>query len=176
MHFVRIDLCRPFSSVRPPGTPHCGVPCQRSSWGAVCWLYAPPAQAQDLTENVQLSFGILVAPGSGSETWTIDLSDTGSGTAEFVGGTTLTGDYEVRKGSGPPRTIFIDVAPNGTIPGITIGSFTASYDGSVISLPASGQPNPGNGKILKVGATLTIDSTVANGNHLPGITITIIKE
>ena len=89
--------------------------------GAVCWLYSPPAQAQGLAENVQLGFGALVAPPSGSETWTIDLSDTGSGTAEFVGGTTLTGDYTVTKGSGPPRTIFIDVAPNGTIPGLTIG-------------------------------------------------------
>lgn len=144
--------------------------------GAVCWLYAPLAQAQTLTENVQLTFGTLVAPASGSDTWTIDLNDSGSGTATFVGGTTLTGDYRVRKGSGPGRPIFIDVAANGTIPGLTIGSSTASYDGSVISLPASGQPNPGNGKILRIGATLTIDSTVASGTHLPGITITIIKE
>ena len=144
--------------------------------GAVCWVYAPPAPAQGLSENVQLDFGVLVAPGSGSETWTIDLNDSGSGTAEFVGGTTLTGDYTVTKGGGAPAPIFIDVAPSGTIPGLTIGSFTASYDGSVISLPASGQANPGNGKILRIGATLTIDSTVANGTHLPGITITIIKE
>ena len=142
----------------------------------LCWLYAPPAQAQTLTLNVQLDFGTLVQPSAGSETWTVDLNDTGSGTAEFVSEPTLTGDYEVRKGSGPPRTVFIDVAPSGTIPGLTIGSFTASYDGSVISLPASGQPNPGNGKILRVGATLTIDSTVANGTHLPGLTITITKE
>ncbi len=145
--------------------------------GAVCWLFAPPAQAQTLTENVQLSFGTVVAPASGSVTWTIDLNDSGSGTAEFLGGTTLTGDYTVKKGTGPNRPIFIDVAPNGSIPGLTIGTFTASYDGSTISLPASGQPAPGNqGKVLRIGATLTIDSTVASGTHLPGIIITIIKE
>ena len=73
--------------------------------GAVCWLYSLPAQAQGLAENVQLSFGALVAPASGSDTWTIDLSDTGSGTAEFVSGTTLTGDYTVTKGSGPPSRL-----------------------------------------------------------------------
>ena len=69
------------------------------------------------------------------------------------------------------------MSPSGTIPGITIGSFTASYDGSVISLPASGQPDPGGaGKTLRIGATLTIDSSVATGTHLPGFTVTIIKE
>lgn len=143
---------------------------------AAACLVALPADAQTLTETVQLQFGTLVQPSAGSETWTIDLSDTGSGTATFVGGTTLTGEYEVRKGPGPGNPISIDVAPNGSITGLTIGSFTANYDGSNISLPATGQPNPGNGKILRIGATLTIDSSVATGQHLPGLTITIIKE
>ena len=113
---------------------------------------------------------------TGTGYW-IDLNDSGSGTATFAGGTTLTGDYTVKKGGGQGRPIFIDVTPNGTIPGITIGSITASYDGSVISLPASGQPDPGGaGKTLRIGATLTIASSVATGTHLPGLTITIIKE
>ena len=34
----------------------------------------------------------------------------------------------------------------------------------------------GGGKILRIGATLTVDSTVATGTHLPGFTVTIIKE
>ncbi|MEE9278858.1 MAG: DUF4402 domain-containing protein [Myxococcota bacterium] len=144
--------------------------------GAACLLGSPAALAQTLEETVQLQFGTLVQPSAGSETWTIDLNDTGSGTATFVGGVTLTGEYLVRKGGGPGRPIFIDVAPNGSIPGLTMGSFTASYDGSVISLPASGQPNPANGKVLRIGATLTLDSSVASGQHLLGLTITIIKE
>jgi hypothetical protein len=127
---------------------------------------------------VQLQFGTLVQPSAGSETWTMDLNDTGSGTATFAGGITLTGEYVVKKGSGPGSTISIDVAPNGSITGLTIGSFTANYDGSNISLPATGQPDPGAnpGKVLRIGATLTIDTSVATGQHLPGLTITIIKE
>ncbi len=145
--------------------------------GTACWLIPFLVQAQTLTRNVQLEFGILIEPAAGSENWTIDLNDTGSGTATSVGGTTLTGDYTVRKGPGAGRPLFIDVAPNGTIPGITIGSFTASYNGSVISLPASGQPDPGGGGMtLRRGATLTIDSSVATGTHLPAFTITIIRE
>ena len=135
------------------------------------------AHAQTLTETVQLQFGVVIEPSAGSVTWTVDLNDIGSGSATPGGGITLTGDYLVKKGAGAGRPIFIDVAANGSIPGLTIGSFTASYDGSVISLPASGQPDPsGQGKVLRIGATLTIDSSVATGTPLPGITITIIRE
>jgi hypothetical protein len=143
--------------------------------GAACLLAPLPSHAQTLTENVQLQFGTVLKPTAGSVTWTIDLNDVGSGTASFVKGPTLTGDYLVKRGGGP-ALISIDVAPNASIPGITIGSFTASYDGTVISLPATNQPDPGGpGKVLRIGATLTIDSSVATGSHLPGITITIIK-
>ncbi len=145
--------------------------------GALCLLASPSAQAQTLTENVQLQFGTVIKPAAGSVTWTIDINDGGSGSADFVKGPTLTGDYLVKKGAGAGRPIFIDVVANGSVPGITLGTITASYDGTVISLPASGQPDPGGaGKVLRVGATLTIDSSVATGSHLPGITITIIKE
>ncbi len=144
--------------------------------GAACLLTSVPARAQTLTETIQLAFGNVVHP-SGSVSWAMDLSDTGSGTATPAGGITLTGEYLVQKGPGPNRSLFIDVAPNGSIPGITIDSFTASYDGSVISLPASGLPAPGTaGKVLRVGASLTITSSVSTGTHLPGITITVIKE
>lgn len=145
--------------------------------GAACLLAPRLSHAQTLTETVQLQFGTILKPTAGSVTWTIDLSDGASGTASFIKGPTLTGDYLVKKGTGPGALIDIDVAPNASIPGITIGTFTASYDGTVISLPASNQPDPGGqGKVLRVGATLTIDSSVATGSHLPGITITIIKQ
>ncbi len=144
--------------------------------GAACLLAPLTSHAQTLAETVQLQFGTILKPTAGSVTWTIDLSDGASGTASFIKGPTLTGDYLVRKGSGPGTPVDIDVSPNSSIPGITIGSFTASYDGSTITLPASGLANPANGKVLRIGATLTIDSSVATGSHLPGITITVIKQ
>ena len=74
-------------------------------------------------------------------------------------------------------TLTIDVTAGAPLPGITIGSFTATYDGSPISLPATNQPASGNaGKILTLGATITITTAVGTGTNLPPFTITVIKE
>lgn len=133
--------------------------------------------SQTLTEQTQVQWGTLVEPTSGSETWTIDTSDGGSGTATQVAGPNLSGDYLIKKGTGPNRTLFIDVTPGAPLPGLTIGSFTATCDGSTITLPASGQPSPGTaGKILTLGATITITTAVTTGTNLPPFTITVIKE
>jgi hypothetical protein len=140
-------------------------------------LAAGEGYSQTLGKEIQLEFGKLVEPYSGSETWTVDTSDSGSGTATQVSGPNVSGEYRIKKGGGADSPLFIDVNPSGSLPGLTIGSFTATYDGSPISLPASGLPAPGSaGKILRLGATLTITTSVTTGTNLPGFTITVIKE
>jgi len=145
--------------------------------GLGLWLAAAAAGAQGLTEDVQLDFATLVAPGSGSVSLTVGVSDDASGTAEIVAGTPLTGVYTIVKGPGPNRTLAIDINPGSVPAGITLGSFTATYDGFSITLPASGLAAPGaQGKVLRAGATLTVDSTVAPGSHTPGLVISVVKE
>ncbi len=112
-------------------------PRARVWMAALCLAASTPVHAQTLTVTVPLDYGTISAPALGSVTHTVGLADDASGTAYVVYGTVFTGQYEIRKGPGQYFPLFIDVAPTGSIPGLTIGSFTASYDGSPISLPAS---------------------------------------
>ena len=131
----------------------------------------------DLSETTQLDYGAVVEPTSGSVTWTVDTNDVASGTATQFSGPTFSGEYVVTKGPGPNNPIDIDVTASGSPPpGITIGSFTATYQGSPITLPAFDlNPPTGQGSVLRVGATLTITSAVTPGTKLPGFAISIVK-
>jgi len=135
------------------------------------------AFAQVVSENVKLNFATVMIPSTGSETLTISTTGTVSGNATVISGTPLNGEYLISKGTGPNRSISIDIQEGTSISGITLQNFTATYNGNTITLPATGLAAPGgSGKILKVGVSAVISSTISENSYSPALDLIIIKE
>jgi len=152
------------------------------TWLFAMLLFIPQiSTAQTVTENTQMAFGGASAPGTGSVTVILGLNDSiTGGTADLAGaGTVTTGDYKIGKGGINGNVLIdIDVTDTTTTTGLSLTSFTGTYDGNPITFPATNQPNPGvSGKILRVGATLNITSAVTPGvgiNPTFDITVTAV--
>ena len=137
------------------------------------------AATLSVTENATLTFGTLARPTSGTRTITISPTGGMSGSGELLYGSFQSGAYGIRSnGAAPPPTISIEITNIGSGSGYSVGSFTGEYDGTPIaSFPAVGIPTPdGVTKILKLGATVTYDNSLAVGTFTPTFDIVVNYE
>ena len=129
----------------------------------------------NVTTTADLNFGAIQKVTSGTGTVTIAASSTVTPTGTVttnasttsLGGAIASGVYSVVGDSA--AAINISVAATGTPPaGLSLTNFTATYGGSAVTLTAgvaTGLTAPGAapGKVLGIGATLNVASTVADG-------------
>jgi len=145
--------------------------------GFFCGFTLQDAYAINIQGRSGMSFGTVSAPPSGSVSITVDVNDNVSGSALLISGTPSHGGFRVKGQKKNETTISIDVQPVNNVPGLTLGSFTAVYDGATVSLPVSGHTPPSNiWRDLDLGATLTISSSVASGDHQPQFDINVNYE
>jgi hypothetical protein len=144
------------------------------------FFLAGPAPASTLTinETQRLGYATMAVP-SGTSTITVNTMGNASGTGNIIYGSTFNGTYSILStGGSPPPTIEIDIAnvTNGT--GYSLSDFRGEYDGVTISsFPATGLATPnGVAKILRIGATVTYNSSVSVGQQSPSFDIVVNYE
>jgi hypothetical protein len=154
------------------------------------FLMYEPAQAKSLstsadikirntltiTEVQKLNFGTIEKPTTNVAVQITNAGISGAGTtATLVNTTTIKeGRYTIAGSS--LNTINISATNNGNITGLTFTAITADYGtatGLNLLTGAANQAAPAaTGTLLKIGGTLTVASTVTEGDYAPGFTIT----
>jgi hypothetical protein len=125
-----------------------------------------------------LAFGKIQKPTTGTQTAVMTSAGALSGTATSLGGTTTGASYTIKGDA--TQTIGITVADDTTdgVAGVSLGSFTTSYNNATFTNGATGLAAPTTtGKSLVFGATLTIDSTtVTAGVKTPAYNVTVVYQ
>jgi hypothetical protein len=133
-----------------------------------------------VTENLQLTFGIMQIPG-GSVTDIISTAGAQSGTGTLLYGGPVAGDYTIKctgSGTSCTHTMTLSIASGTTCTGLTgLSAWQGNYNNGTNTgaLPFSGLASLGNGGTadFKVGATATYTSSVTAGTCTPTFTISI---
>jgi hypothetical protein len=136
------------------------------------------ATAQVLTEVTQLNFGALEIPAAGSVTATLSVTGAFSGTATQLYGTVSGGRYTITRGTLGTGTITLDIQNVSTgNAAVTLTDFTGRWGTTPIaSFPQSGLGRPSvGGTTLRIGATLTFDSSVNPSTINPSFDIVMTQ-
>lgn len=120
-----------------------------------------------VTASDDMDFGKLVSPASGSVTSIVDTSGNLTGTATFVGGTTgSSGTVTISGTTG--ETVAITITDTTGTTGLGLSNFTGSFGGQSLSGDTlTGANVTSTPTAMKIGATLTVDSTVSAGTYTP---------
>lgn len=136
---------------------------------AVTVVATPPS----IVDNQGLDFATIEKPASGSvfvEVLPTADGATAASTATVVSGTPVPGNYTIKGDAN--NQIAIAITPGSAPTGLTLSDFAMNYAGS--SYTSGFVTAPGaTGQVLKIGAKLTIDSTVASGTHSPAYNIEV---
>ncbi len=140
------------------------------------WAGATPVLS--INETQELNFATLAKP-LGSQTLTVSPTGVASGSGTILYNNVFNGTYSILSTGGtPPPTIEIDIANVQSGSGYSFSDFKGEYDGTPInSFPAVGLATPnGVAKILKIGATVTYNNSVAVGTFTPTFDIVVNYE
>ena len=122
--------------------------------------------------NNDMDFGKLVQPASGSVTAVV--SDTGAltGTADYVDATGAQGTVDISGASS--ETVSITITDTTAITGLSLSNFSGTFGGQALSGGSLTTATlTGGTDVFNVGATLTVDSTVATGVHNPSYDVEV---
>jgi hypothetical protein len=154
---------------------------------ALCFvgMASPRALAQSVgIQEVQtLTFPTLSLPSGGSESLTINPSNSGtSGNAQIISGMASRGKYALSlSGGGSPSLITINISGVSTGNGsLTLGSFSGLYDTQTISnFPSQSLPLPATSPSntpLYLGATITALPSLPAGTYNVAFNITVFVQ
>lgn len=132
-----------------------------------------------ITENLDLQFGKVGRPTSGTNDVTISTADTrtltGAGDASLVsGGTERAAEFTITATAG--ETLTIEASETSSVTGLSVDDFVGKYDGgSDIGIdPAdSATVTAVASATLEVGATLAIDNTASAGVNTLAFDLTV---
>jgi hypothetical protein len=124
-----------------------------------------------VTANNDMDFGTLVKPTS---TVTAVVSDTGNltGTADYIDNTGAAGTVDISGASS--ETVSINITDTTAVAGLGLSNFSGTFGGQALTGDSlTGATLTGLTEIFSIGATLTIDPTVATGTHNPSYDVEV---
>jgi len=127
-----------------------------------------------VSQTAQLDFGSVAIPAAGTETVIVTIDNTtGSGTATFLNSTVADGEFNITGST----TNTVNISATGTdASGIVWSAITGNYSGGAIAdltATTATLAAPGVGSVLKVGATITVASTMTAGTYSPAYALDI---
>jgi hypothetical protein len=127
-----------------------------------------------IAETTGLNFGQIETPSS-QVTAIVSTAGSTSGTANFLDTTNAAAGVYSISGSAL-ETIDISVSDSGNVTGMAFTAVSGNYDsttGGDMLAGITAQAAPGTGTNLTLGATLTIEDTVTEGNYSPELQIDV---
>ena len=99
----------------------------------------------------------------------------GATNADVLGTLFNAGEFQIS--SNTNSTITIDIDSNDDVTGVTLKSFSLSYQGTTYSkFPARRLPSPGNGAVARLGIRAVYTSSATEGIHLPSFSIVVTED
>lgn len=128
-----------------------------------------------LTARNDMNFGKVIKPVGSSKTVIVSNAGALSGTATRLSGISGAPGTIAVTGDSTNATVNVTVTNTTTIAGLQLGSFTASFGGKTMaSNQIVGATITGGSETLSLGATLTVDPTVASGLHRPTYDVAVV--
>lgn len=127
-----------------------------------------------LTAHNDMDFGRVIKPVGSSKTVIVSNAGALSGTADRLSTSGAPGTITVA-GDSTNATVDVTVTDTTTDTGLHLGTFTASFGGKTMSSNhISAATITGGSETLSLGATLTVDPTVASGAHTPTYDVSVV--
>jgi hypothetical protein len=124
-----------------------------------------------ITPDSDMNFGKVVKPDSASQTVIVSTAGDASGTATRIPGTaTLAGTFSVEASQG--QLAIVSISDNANVAGLALSEFKIDYNSATV-LNNGDFTLATSGSELRVGATLTIESTVVEATHAPEYTVVV---
>ena len=125
--------------------------------------------------NNDMDFGKLVQPTTGSVTAIVSDAGALTGTADYIDSTGAQGTVNISGSS--TETVSITITDTTAITGLSLSAFSGTFGGqALVSGSLTGATLTGGTDVFNIGATLTVDSTVATGTHSPSYDVAVNYE